>query len=627
MNKIKTEDLKYQRLSQEEQKKRGILGRLVGVCADFINPTRNGRKYSESLWENVFNSDIMKEKIANKVCFGELGHPADREEVDMDKVAICLAEQPTKNDKGQLMAVFDILNTPNGKILKTLCDYGSNIGISSRGSGDLYTDDNGDEAVDPDTYNCECFDVVLIPAVKEARLKYVTESLDTKKYGKTLKQKLTEDLGNASEEDKKVMKESLSDLGINLLEEVDDTLKDRLIDDPEVGRYIVLARDKKTNKLLDSFGVFGLEDLAKEKLEEVKSENPLENAVYSYEKVDPDGTYNNDPIYEELNEKAPKTISNKGLLDKLISSLKDKYGEEGWQDQLFKLLTKVGGDAITAMADEEHLRENESVEEDCSDIEDSENKEEAVNDGEDLMKELQETLVKTSNLEKDNLSLQEKLSVCSAKEIKLEEQLKRYKEALVKVSDQAKETKSLKEKLTQKEKLIESRNQKIEKLIQSARDNSLNLRQSNSTIDSMEEEISKLKESLNDSNTKLEESNQKLEESNKQLNESKIRLGKYQRALKEAKENYIQVKAEAYGLKKEEIVSKLNESFTLQNVDSICEELVEYKKAINKLPFRITENTHINVKPSDNEYIKGNRKGFIDDDSISDSLLRMADLK
>lgn len=627
MNKIKTEDLKYQRLSQEEQKKRGILGRLVGVCADFINPTRNGRKYSESLWENVFNSDIMKEKIANKVCFGELGHPADREEVDMDRVAICLAEQPTKNDKGQLMAVFDILNTPNGKILKTLCDYGSNIGISSRGSGDLYTDDNGDEAVDPDTYNCECFDVVLIPAVKEARLKYVTESLDTKKYGKTLKQKLTEDLGNASEEDKKVMKESLSDLGINLLEEVDDTLKDRLIDDPEVGRYIVLARDKKTNKLLDSFGVFGLEDLAKEKLEEVKSENPLENAVYSYEKVDPDGTYNNDPIYEELNEKAPKTISNKGLLDKLISSLKDKYGEEGWQDQLFKLLTKVGGDAITAMADEEHLRENESVEEDCSDIEDSENKEEAVNDGEDLMKELQETLVKTSNLEKDNLSLQEKLSVCSAKEIKLEEQLKRYKEALVKVSDQAKETKSLKEKLTQKEKLIESRNQKIEKLIQSARDNSLNLRQSNSTIDSMEEEISKLKESLNDSNTKLEESNQKLEESNKQLNESKIRLGKYQRALKEAKENYIQVKAEAYGLKKEEIVSKLNESFTLQNVDSICEELVEYKKAINKLPFRITENTHINVKPSDNEYIKGNRKGFIDDDSISDSLLRMADLK
>ena len=104
----------------------------------------------------------MKEKIANKVCFGELGHPTDREEVDMDKVAICLAEQPTKNDKGQLMAVFDILNTPNGKILKTLCDYGSNIGISSRGSGDLYTDDNGDEAVDPDTYNCECFDVVLI---------------------------------------------------------------------------------------------------------------------------------------------------------------------------------------------------------------------------------------------------------------------------------------------------------------------------------------------------------------------------------------------------------------------------------------------------------------------------------
>ena len=44
-----SEGVKYQRLTEEEKKSRGILGRLVGVCADFINPTRNGRKYSEQL--------------------------------------------------------------------------------------------------------------------------------------------------------------------------------------------------------------------------------------------------------------------------------------------------------------------------------------------------------------------------------------------------------------------------------------------------------------------------------------------------------------------------------------------------------------------------------------------------
>ena len=150
IKKIKTnEGIQYKKLSQEEMKARGILGRLIGPCADFNNATRNGRKYSEQLWENVFNDPIMQEKIKNGVCFGELGHPEDRTEIDMEKIAVCLREQPVKNEKGQLCAVFDILDTPNGRILKTLCDYGSTVGISSRGQGDLISDADGNEIVDP----------------------------------------------------------------------------------------------------------------------------------------------------------------------------------------------------------------------------------------------------------------------------------------------------------------------------------------------------------------------------------------------------------------------------------------------------------------------------------------------
>lgn len=39
----------YEKLSSEEQAKRGILGRLEGIIADTSNPTRNGRKYSRAL--------------------------------------------------------------------------------------------------------------------------------------------------------------------------------------------------------------------------------------------------------------------------------------------------------------------------------------------------------------------------------------------------------------------------------------------------------------------------------------------------------------------------------------------------------------------------------------------------
>jgi len=214
-----TGKFEYQKLSLEEQQKRGILGRLVGVIADTVNPTRNGRKYSDTLWEKVFEDPLMQEKINNRCLFGELGHPADREETDMEKIALCLAEKPKKGKDGKLYGVFDILSTPNGRILKTLCDYGCNIGISSRGSGDLYTDMDGQESVDEDTYDCQGFDAVLVPAVKEARLAYVTESLDKVKYNKTLRARLQESLEKASEEDKKVMQESLDTLGVILNED------------------------------------------------------------------------------------------------------------------------------------------------------------------------------------------------------------------------------------------------------------------------------------------------------------------------------------------------------------------------------------------------------------------------
>jgi len=215
-------ELEYQKLSPDEQSARGILGRLKGVIADFKNPTRNGRKYTEELWEQTFNNPIMKEKIENRCLFGELGHPTDRQEVDMEKIAICMAETPKKGSDGKLHAVFDILATPCGKILKTLCDYGCNIGVSSRGSGDTYTDYDGQEIVDKDTFDCECWDAVLIPAVKEARLQYVNESLQSKK---TLKSALCEALESANDVDKKIMKNKLDELSIDYSPEKVDNIE------------------------------------------------------------------------------------------------------------------------------------------------------------------------------------------------------------------------------------------------------------------------------------------------------------------------------------------------------------------------------------------------------------------
>ena len=205
-------EMEYNKLSAEEQASRGILGRLVGVIADMKKPTRNNRFYSEKLWEKFFNDPLTEEKIKEKVFVGEFGHPEDRTEVDPLKIAICMAEMPKKGSDGKIHGVFDILDTPCGKILKTLCDYGSHIGVSSRGTGDTYEDIDGSESVDPSTFEGECWDAVLVPAVKEARLKYVTESLNKK----SLKQALRESVESASSDDRRVMIEKLEELNIDI---------------------------------------------------------------------------------------------------------------------------------------------------------------------------------------------------------------------------------------------------------------------------------------------------------------------------------------------------------------------------------------------------------------------------
>lgn len=171
------------------------LGRLKGECAECDAPTRNGRVYSRKLWEKVIGSDTFKEYIDNKCLYGELNHPQDRLETDIKEVAIALSEiQMT--DAGPINATFDILDTPNGRLLKSLCEYGSKLGVSSRGGGDV-VNRNGMQYVDEDTYDFVAFDVVVLPAVKKARPS-VVESVEYKEKVKPLTESIETEINNMS---------------------------------------------------------------------------------------------------------------------------------------------------------------------------------------------------------------------------------------------------------------------------------------------------------------------------------------------------------------------------------------------------------------------------------------------
>lgn len=157
--------------------RKGCLGTLKGPAADFKDPTRNTRFYSRKLWENVFATPWVQEAMETKTLFGEADHPADRLESRIQEAAIVMTSYSFNDVDHVLEAEFDILDTPNGRILKTMADYGCKIGISSRGRGNIVKK-NGMDIVDENSFIFGGFDAVVLPAVKKARQTFV-ESLDS----------------------------------------------------------------------------------------------------------------------------------------------------------------------------------------------------------------------------------------------------------------------------------------------------------------------------------------------------------------------------------------------------------------------------------------------------------------
>lgn len=721
----------YKRLTEAEQKQRGILGRLVGPCADFVQATRNGRKYSEELWENVFSNDLMKEKIKNRCCFGELGHPTDRTETDMSKIALCLAELPKKGRDGKLYGVFDILDTPNGRILKALCDYGCNIGISSRGQGDIITDLDGNEAVDPDTYDCECFDAVLMPGVEAARLKYVTESLN-KENSKGLKLALTESLKKANDNDRKIMEETLKDLNITLDENVSDK-KEEIKEEVEnkiysvyfngefIGHYaardeadasmqaqkddpeayaaidsdhwvdyeeIIPAEEDTVNPLEEKLEIKDKKDLKDtETLEEDKKEKSETKNVFDIDKALPEDdeasedaenvadaeetdetseevedekeekedeveSESEESIVEEpLEEKEVKELTEEEKQEIVIQWLTDNFDEEQIEDVLDILnMEFVEDDDEEESAeeekdeaeDEEDSNEAEEAEENIenSEEEDSEQKEEtgenkAVDEGLDsIVNSLQEALSKNSELENTVRILQEKLAVSDAKVNEVNEECNRLKNSMSRMSDLVKTRATLKENvsnleksLNEKEALINEQKVKIAKLVESKKENvrtSNELNESLTTLKtSYEKQIQTLNEQISSSKTESEKQISTLTEN---LNKANSLKESYKKLANKTVNKYIEVKANIIGQTPTDIKRKLGESYTLEDVDQVCEDLKAYSLNVSKLPFEVTKRVGVRVTESTNTRMMNNttKKSSIYDDDVSDTLIKLA---
>ena len=151
-------------------------------------------------------------------------HPEGTSETDPNRIAAMMPEKPKKDKQGRLCARIDLLDTACGRLAYTLAKYGFKLGISSRGEGDVIPDFGGDEIVDPSTYQLTTWDLVCLPAVKEARLELISESLTTRKLA--FKNALNEALKQSNSKEKEIMIETLQSLNVDYTPEIElDTSK------------------------------------------------------------------------------------------------------------------------------------------------------------------------------------------------------------------------------------------------------------------------------------------------------------------------------------------------------------------------------------------------------------------
>ena len=598
-----------------------ILGVLEGPVADCIHSTRNGRHYSEKLWENVFNNPLVQEQFKNGGIVGELDHPVDRDDICTEKVAVIMPEPPVKKD-GKYYGKFNILDTPCGRIVHTLAKAGFRFGVSSRGTGDVdeYTDE-----VDPSTYEFTCFDVVLLPAVESARMKLVTEGLETNKvdYKKLLK----EDIQKSSPESRKTMIETLDNLGIKLDEDVETEKKVCVICGKEYDGYGNNAQPVKDGKCCDKCN---LEVVIPARIKKMGIKEEVEDldTTTELEIMEPE-TLDDLELEKEESNKEDCCVDDSKLIE-LLHKFLEKEGLEldgkGEEEQHFIDLYHEVVCPSCSDTDEESV--------DDIDKEEVQNTEPEVEDNEsdELLEQIQKLLKENCDLKEKVKDLQTEKAVSGTKVNKLNEELNTFKSVAAsagkkalemknletKTSNLIKENTSLKEELSKVTKKTELQDTRISKLVESKEDLTTKL-------SSIENENKKLKESLESVKTN---SNKKLTEAKETINKAKKLIEKYKDLAHDTANRYIERRALALGINKNEILNRLSESYSLDDVDNVCEDLKDYSLNISRLPFafdkpgsarvRVREDHSKDpLKDIDSEY----------DDTVDDYLLDLAGLK
>ena len=144
---------------------------IEGVFLQGEIKNRNGRMYPVTTLAKEVGR--YNESFVNKGrALGELGHP-DGPTVNLDRVSHKIVS--LKQEGNNFIGKAQLLETPMGKIAKSLISEGVTLGVSSRGVGSIREDRTGCKVVGDDFMLATAADIVSDPSAPDAFVSGIME--------------------------------------------------------------------------------------------------------------------------------------------------------------------------------------------------------------------------------------------------------------------------------------------------------------------------------------------------------------------------------------------------------------------------------------------------------------------
>ena len=161
---------------------------IEGVFLQGDIKNRNGRMYPvNTLAKEVgrYNESFVQKGRA----LGELGHP-EGPTVNLDRVSHKITS--LRQEGNNFIGKAQLLETPMGKIAKSLIAEGVTLGVSSRGVGSLREDNKGCKVVGEDFMLATAADIVADPSAPDAFVSGIMEGKEWVWEGGILREQLAQ---------------------------------------------------------------------------------------------------------------------------------------------------------------------------------------------------------------------------------------------------------------------------------------------------------------------------------------------------------------------------------------------------------------------------------------------------